>query len=254
MTTISVTTGTAVVEVISPNTATITTSGSFSAVVNENQATLVDNIIGATAIAEPAYIQFNINSVPSIQQGRIGWNNTDKTLDLGMDAAVTQQVGQNIFILAKSADNSQLLKGRAVYVTGADGTNKLISYAQANAESQSSKTIAVMAETISGGQKGFGTTFGFVKGLDTNGLTEGAAIWLSPTIPGGLTSTKPTAPNHAVFIGYCVRANQNNGVIFVNIQNGYELNELHNVKITNPQNGDVLKYDSAQQLWVNGQP
>ena len=114
MTEIIVNTGTAVVDVTAPNTATIITSGTFSAVVNENQATLVDNIIGATAIAEPAYIQFNINAVPSIQQGRLGWNNTDKTLDLGMDANVTQQVGQNLVILDKTADNSELVKGRAV--------------------------------------------------------------------------------------------------------------------------------------------
>ena len=258
MTTISVTTGTAVVEVTAPNTATITTSGSFSAVVNENQAVLVDSIIGATAIAEPAYIQFNINALPSIQPGRLGWNATERTLDLGMDNNVTQQIGQELYVLVKSSDNTERLEGRAVYVTGSDGVNKLVAYAQASSEMSSSKTLAVMTETISGGTKGFATTFGLVRGLNTNALTEGAAVWLSPTVPGGLTSTRPTPPNHAVFIGYCVRRNQNNGIIFVNIQNGYELDELHNVKFTSLTDGQSLVYDSATQLWVNetvlGQP
>ncbi len=258
MTEIIVNTGTAVVDVTAPNTATIITSGTFSAVVNENQATLVDNIIGATAIAEPAYIQFNINAVPSIQPGRLGWNATERTLDLGMDGNVTQQIGQELYVLVKSSDNTQRLEGRAVYVTGSDGVNKLVAYAQANNETSSSKTLAVMTETISGGTKGFATTFGLVRGLDTNALTEGAAVWLSPSVPGGLTSTRPTPPNHAVFIGYCVRRNQNNGVLFVNIQNGYELNELHNVSLSNPTDGQSLVYDSTSNLWVNetvlGQP
>jgi hypothetical protein len=255
---ITVTSGTSIVQVTAPNTATISTSGTFAAVVNQNQATLVDNIIGATAIAEPAYIQFNVNSVPSIAVGRIGWNDTDKTLELGMTPTVNQNVGQELFILAKSSDNTERTKGKAVYITGSDGNNKLVSYAQANSEVASSKTIAVMAETISGGSKGFAASFGLVRNINTNGLTEGAAVWLSPTVPGGLTSTKPVPPNNSVFIGYCVRANQNNGVLFVNIQNGYELDELHNVKFNGLTDGQSLVYDSATQLWVNetvlGQP
>jgi len=255
---ITVTSGTSIVQVTAPNTATISTSGTFAAVVNQNQATLVDNIIGATAIAEPAYIQFNVNSVPSIAVGRIGWNDTDKTLELGMTPTVNQNVGQELFILAKSSDNTERTKGKAVYITGSDGNNKLVSYAQANSEVTSSKTIAVMAETISGGSKGFAASFGLVRNINTNGLTEGAAVWLSPTVPGGLTSTKPVPPNNSVFIGYCVRANQNNGVLFVNIQNGYELDELHNVKFNGLTDGQSLVYDSATQLWVNetvlGQP
>ena len=258
MSVITVTSGTSIVQVTAPNTATITTSGTFSATVNQNQATLVDNIIGATAIAEPAYIQFNVNSVPSIAVGRIGWNDADKTLELGMTPTVNQNVGQELFILAKSSDGSERTKGKAVYVTGSDGNNKLVAYAQGNTEAASSKTIAVMAETISGGSKGFAATFGLVRNINTLALTEGAAVWLSPTVPGGLTSTKPTAPNNAVFIGYCVRQNQNNGVIYVNIQNGYELEELHNVKITSPTDGQSLVYDTATNLWVNetvlGQP
>ena len=42
--------------------------------------------------------------------------------------------------------------------------------------------------------------------------------------------------------------------IFVKPQNGYELEELHNVLITNPQNGQVLKYNSTLGLWVNSNP
>ncbi len=53
-------------------------------------------------------------------------------------------------------------------------------------------------------------------------------------------------------MGIVVRAHPTQGIILVAVQNGYELNELHDVKITSASNGQVLKYDSAQGLWVNG--
>lgn len=253
MTTVTVSTSTAVVQVVSPTAATVNVSGAATATVNQDQATVVSNLDQVNTISSPAWIQWNTTATPTTGVGRMWWNDTDGTLDLGMKGGnVVQQIGQELFAYVKSSDGGARNEGQAVYITGSDGTNKLVALAQANTEPTSSKTFAVMTESISGGSKGFCTTFGLVRNLNTDHLTEGAAVWLSPTTPGNLTSTRPTAPNHAVFVGFCVRRNLNNGVLFVNIQNGYELDELHNVKITNPQNGQVLKYDSAQGLWVNG--
>jgi hypothetical protein len=67
-------------------------------------------------------------------------------------------------------------------------------------------------------------------------------------------ANKPVAPAHLVYIGVVTRKNANNGEIFIHPQNGFELNEIHNVLISNPQNGDVLKYNSSLGLWQNGQP
>ena len=144
-----------------------------------------------------------------------------------------------------------MTEGKVIYATGSDGSNITVAYASASGEATSSKTLAVMTETVTGGNKGFATTFGLVRGLNTDGMTEGAAVWLSPTGSGNMTTTRPTTPDHAVFIGYCLRSNSNNGVVFVNIQNGYELDELHNVKITNPQDGQYLRYQASTGLWVN---
>ena len=50
-----------------------------------------------------------------------------------------------------------------------------------------------------------------------------------------------------------LRAQQNNGSIYVLIQNGYELTELHDVDINTGSlaNNDLLAYDSASTQWVN---
>lgn len=252
MTTVTVVKNPTTVTVTSPVTATVTTTSPVASVINENQATIATTLTNVNSIESPAWVQFNTTAVASTGVGRLWWNDTDGTLDLGLKGGnVTQQIGQELFALVKSSDGGARNIGQAVYITSSDGTNKLVALAQANTEPKSSKTFAIMAESISGGSKGFCTTFGLIRDLNTNALTEGAPVWLSPSTPGGLTSTKPTTPDHAVFIGFCVRKNQNNGVIFVNIQNGYELDELHNVKITNPQNGQVLKYYAAGGYWRN---
>jgi hypothetical protein len=52
-------------------------------------------------------------------------------------------------------------------------------------------------------------------------------------------------------MGYVVYAHVNNGKIFVKVDNGYELDELHNVRISGETNNQVLSYDSTQDVWVN---
>ena len=93
--------------------------------------------------------------------------------------------------------------------------------------------------------------FGLAENLDTSGYAAASALWLSPTVPGGMTVTKPSAPNHMVFIGFVTRSHPTQGTIEVKVQNGFELEELHNVAISSVQNGELLAYDSTTSLWKN---
>ena len=54
-----------------------------------------------------------------------------------------------------------------------------------------------------------------------------------------------------MFIGIVTRSNNVNGEIFVRPQNGFELDELHDVSIVSKANNNVLAYDSATGLWKN---
>ncbi|MCH9836614.1 hypothetical protein K0U83_13190 [bacterium] len=186
--------------------------------------------------------------------GELRWNDTDGTLEFVLKGGnVTLQIGQEQVTLVKPVTGN-LLEGKVVYIAGSDGGNKTAAYAQANGEGPSNTTFGLMTETASGGNKGFCTTFGMVRNIDTSALTEGAIVWLSPSVAGGMTTTKPVAPNHLVQIGYCVRSHANVGSVFVSVKNGYELEELHNVKITDPQDGQVLKYQASTGLWINAAP
>jgi hypothetical protein len=199
------------------------------------------------------YIDFNTQLTGiSGQVGRLIWNDADGTLNLGLKGGnVTLQLGQEQVCRFRNNTSEDFLNGQVVYITGSTGSFATASLAIANSEAASSVVIGVLTEDIAKNTEGFVTTAGLVRDLNTSALTEGASIWLSPTIAGALTSTKPVAPNHAVLIGYCIRSHPTFGTIFIHVQNGYELEELHNVLITSPSDGDVLTYDSTTNLWKN---
>ena len=77
---------------------------------------------------------------------------------------------------------------------------------------------------------------------------DGDPVYLGTTA-GAITKTKPYAPEHLVYLGVVERANAGNGIMYVRVQNGYELQELHNVSAQTPNNGDILKYNSTTSLW-----
>ena len=52
-----------------------------------------------------------------------------------------------------------------------------------------------------------------------------------------------------MYIGTVEKANAGNGQIYVRVQNGYELDELHNVSAQSPSNGQTLVYNSSNSLW-----
>lgn len=146
---------------------------------------------------------------------------------------------------------SDIPRGTVVYPSGSNGIHPLIQLGQANSESTSSRTFGVTYETIEKNKDGLVIEFGLIENLNTFGMTEGASIWLSPTVAGGMTTTKPSAPDHLVHLGFCVRAHNSLGKILVRITNGFELEELHNVKITSPTDGQYLRYQASTGLWVN---
>jgi hypothetical protein len=147
-------------------------------------------------------------------------------------------------------------KGQAVYVsgsTGQSGTNMLIKKASNVMESTSSKTMGLVETDLQKNQIGYLVTEGLVDGLNTSAAVAGDPVWLG--VNGNLIyglANKPKAPDHLVFIGIVTRAQANNGEIFVRPQNGFELEELHNVRITSVQPNDVILWNSSTNLWENG--
>lgn len=202
---------------------------------------------------EVGYVQ--IDTTPPVTEtnavGKLIWNDTDGTLEFGAKGGnVVIQLGQEEVVRVKNDSGSAYTGGEVVYISGSNGTNLLTNLANASSEATSGNTIGLVTEPIASNNHGFVTTFGLIRNVNTLHLTEGAPVWLATTA-GGTTSTRPSAPNHGVMLGFCLRKHAVNGVIFVRVDNGWELDELHNVLITSPTNGQALVYDSAAGLWKN---
>ena len=190
--------------------------------------------------------------------GEISWDTAEGSLNTRMVGGnVDAIVGQQLYQRVVNADTVTLTKGMVVYVFGSSGTRVSVKRAVANADLTSATILGVVAESIPVSNEGFVITSGRLKNLSVlpqTSFTDGMPVYLSPTTAGGLTQTKPTAPQHLVLVGYCVKAsNGAAGVLLVHPQNGYELSELHDVYINTPTSGQILIYDatSGQTRWEN---
>lgn len=217
----------------------------------------LENITGG--IATPDYVDFNTATPDAATIGRLVWNDGSGTLDLGLKGGeLVLKLGQDEAQLCVNAGPGTVTAGTVVQTIGAQGNRIKVSRAQANAESTSVHTLGVVAESIAQNGEGFVTSSGLIRRINTsvdsdgNTTTEGATVYLSPITSGGWTVVKPEAPNHLVIVGFIVRRHAVVGEIFVKVDNGYELDELHNVHVTTPvAAGSLLIYDTNAGYWEN---
>lgn len=199
---------------------------------------------------------------PSLPTGTVAVTQTtgDNDLSVATTAFVQQElaagtaVAKNLEFLARNQSGAPIPKGSIVYINGATGNKPLITLAQANNDANSAQTIGFVKTDIPNNGTGFVIVRGEVENVKTFGATEGQQLYLSPTTAGAFTTTKPSAPQHLVYVGIVIAASTGaafNGIILVAIQNGYELNELHDVAISSPTTGQFLKRNAGNTLWVN---
>ena len=227
------------------------TFGAANSGANTN-ITSLDSITGG--ISTPDYIQFDTTATVTGAVGKLWYDSGDGALAFGLKGGnVDLQIGQENVVLVYNNSGSTLTAGKVVAINGAQGQRPAVTLADADSESLSSATIGVVIESISAGAEGFVATFGIVRGINTNGFTAGDAVYLSQTA-GAFTATRPLSPANTVFLGWIVKVNASSGELFLNINNGWELDELHNVRITSVANGDLLQYDSTGPYWENVAP
>ena len=202
---------------------------------------------GSSAIANKPTIPSIAGLVPDTRNLTINGTTYDLSADRSWTIAATASTLQH-----EVKAGEVMTKGQAVYVSSANGTNMIVSLASNATESTSSKTMGLIIQNLANNGIGYVITEGLLDGLNTSSATAGDPVWLGTggNLIYGLTN-KPAAPAHLVFIGIVTRANSSNGEIFVRVQNGFELQELHNVAISSVADNNILQYDSATSLWKN---
>jgi hypothetical protein len=166
---------------------------------------------------------------------------------------------ENLFltVVNKTGDNLLASGYKVLKVQTAQGQRLAVDYALADSDANSADTIGVVYENINNNQTGKILVIGELTGLNTTGSLQGETwndgdlLFLSPFVDGGITNIRPTAPNHGVIIGYVVYSHVNQGKIYIKIDNGYEIGELHNCYLPTPTHNDGIFWSSGTTRYEN---
>jgi hypothetical protein len=178
----------------------------------------------------------------------IHWTEDTKTMKIRTDIpGFFIEFGNQMVYRIKNTTGNTLNSGMVVFFNGSDNF-PTVTLADYNSYTTSEGTIGICAHAITNNTEGYVVTSGIARNIDLTSYSNGAEIYLAAS--GSFTPTRPTAPLPEVYLGTVIRSGSA-GVLNVNIELGAELEELHNVKIDNAENGDILSWDSTLQVWKN---
>jgi hypothetical protein len=194
------------------------------------------------------FTNLNTDKVESITSADgsvvVSSSGTTRDLSVGIAGSTATLISQ-----VRNETGTTLTKGTVVYITGASGNKAVVSRALATGDSTSAQTYGMVQADIPTNHNGYVVIIGAVSGLNTSAFTDGTQLYLSSVSAGGYTNTKPYAPSHLVYVGIVTYSHNTQGTIQVKIQNGYEMDELHDVSARSPVNGQTLVWNSTTSLW-----
>lgn len=164
-------------------------------------------------------------AAPAHQEGRVFYDPANKSLSVYDDETESLlQVGQEEKIRVYNPTGSTITNGSALTVTGVSGGVVEVGLAIANDKDSALNTIGIATHDIETLTQGWATTSGTVNDLNTTTLNEGgaltggAAIYLSDTVPGQYTETRPKSPSYEVRMGGVIEASATTGKIYAEIR------------------------------------
>lgn len=177
----------------------------------------------------------------------IGVNDSGAVVNIPIESSSAGNV--EIAVINKTGNS--ILKGTAVYITGAQGSKATIDLALGDTNLTTSLVVGLTNQDIADDATGYVIVIGEISGIDTSAFTNGDRVYVSPTVPGGLTEIIPVSPNNAMFVGTVTNAHDTQGKIVINIVYSTKLDNLLDVVITTPSNRSLLFYNNTTSLWEN---
>ena len=205
-------------------------------------------LVTQSHISTVDYIDFTLlPSDPIHQEGRIHWVDDTKTINIDTDVNNFYiEVGHQNVVRVRNVTGGVLAKGKIVYIDGESGNRPTVVTASWGGDPSSATTLGWIVQNINDSQTGYALTNGILRDINTSAYPPGTMLYLSSS--GDYTSTIPVSPKHEVRLGQVITQGVA-GTIYVNIMNGYELGELHDVLITGSSNGDLVVKSGS--IWIN---
>lgn len=202
-------------------------------------------------ISSPDYILFDTAYATALTAGQLGWDGNN-TLGLGMAGGnVTQHIGEDQFFYCKAT--SAIAKGEVVMFTGAVGASGVPTGAPATGITDGTYIMGIAAEAMATNAFGLVQSFGTLRNVNTAAYADGDILWYDPTVAGGLTNTKPSAPNIKAQMAAVINGGSvGGGTILIRINPGSILGGTDaNVQFGTLANNDLIAYDSGLGYWKN---
>jgi hypothetical protein len=236
--------------------ASTSTSASYAAT-----SSYAKNIIISGSINNVDYIDFNTGSAtPAWKSGRVFWDNTDGALSVyNAEQDITLQVGQENWTRVSNRTGATILNGTVVRLLGAHGDVPEVELAQSLLISGSvnlqNQILGVATHNIEDNSKGYITTQGLVRGLNTNAFNDGDTLFVGTGSAGVLQNTSPVAPYEIIPVGVCVKASPGtSGIIYVAVQEPLDFSDLSSVLVTGSYSiGDIWTYilSGSTGVWTH---
>lgn len=188
----------------------------------------------------------------SMEPGKLRWNATEQTLDVGQLRGVVNQLGQETAMVCLNDSALTIGNGKPVMFTGTNAATgrPTIGPMVADGSVPGYYFFGVSTETIAPSGEGYIVSFGKVRGLDTSMYPPESLLWLDPTTPGEWTLTEPEAPNLKIAAAAVIVSDPTNGTLLVRADPGQDLADCHDVEVSEVQDGQYLGWSDNMQHWM----
>jgi hypothetical protein len=161
------------------------------------------------------YIDFDsLGTPPDRLEGRVWYDPVGGFLNFYPPGSeVTQQLGEEVLGTIPNNSGVDILNGEVFTLTSGGSVEKAIASSAASAIG-----VGGMAtELIEDGTTGKGTVLGVVNGIDTSSWPVNTVLYLSDTVAGAVTPTKPESPSYVIRIGIVIYSHATVGAIYIRL-------------------------------------
>ncbi len=200
------------------------------------------------------WLAFNLTPTVTPAEGMLYWDQDLDILNLRLNDGIDHHIGQQLFMPPTNNNSGATIPaGAFVMATGVQGDRITIAKAVTDGSVDPMYMIGIAAHQIlDGDTDGKILVHGEARALDTSAWAVGTVLYPDPVTAGGLTSTKPSAPNIRTAIGYVLRQHASTGRIMVRMEISHVLGGTDsNVNFSTLADGDIITYDGPAGVWVN---
>lgn len=196
-------------------------------------------------------LEVSLTPTGAVDAGKIAWNVSDGTFDMGLLNGVTLQSGQEIHFYAKAS--GAISNGDCVQFAGSQGEHLLIKKAvQSEINLNPEYFIGIATQDFANNEFGYVTVLGKVRMLNTSSWTQPVLYFdSSGSTAGALTQIQPTAPNAKIIVCAVARVHATQGILMVRPHTMPRLKDMQDSHLPTPSDNDSIVWNNSNSRYEN---